>query len=262
MPMAETEGGEIHYSVQGAGAPVIMLLPQSSGPVGVTPFLDTLAETFQIIRYDQRGTGKSAPVSGPDGMGMAARAAEVVGLLDALGLSDAHLCCHSTGCGIGLTVASAHPGRVGRLVLVNPWSHGDAHLTTMQRLRVAAARTLDPYRYAWFNASLLFPPAYRRAHADAFEQLARDAAPQDADQIEARLEAILAFDARPPAPTLTCPAQIATAADDQLMPDWFGAELAALIPQATHYALDGGGHMLPETRSAELAAAVTDFLSA
>ena len=117
-----------------------------------------------------------------------------------------------------------------------------------------------PYRYAWFNASLLFPPDHRRAHAEAFERLARNASPQDADGIEARLEAILAFDARPLAPGLTCPTLVATAADDQLMPPWFGAELAALIPGAARLALDGGGHMLPETRADALADAVIAFL--
>ena len=50
-----------------------------------------------------------------------------------------------------------------------------------------------------------------------------------------------------------------TAADDQLMPPWFGAELAALIPGAALRALEGGGHMLPETRGAALAEAVADF---
>ena len=54
----------------------------------------------------------------------------------------------------------------------------------------------------------------------------------------------------------------ATAADDQLMPAWFGTELAGLIPDASHLALDGGGHMLPETRGQELAAAISDFLAA
>ena len=50
-----------------------------------------------------------------------------------------------------------------------------------------------------------------------------------------------------------------TAADDQLMPPWFGAELAALIPGAAHCALDGGGHMLPETRGDVLANVVLNF---
>ena len=260
MPLARIEGGDIHYEESGGGAALAMLLPQSAGPVGVGPFLDRLAERFRAVRYDQRGNGRSAPAVAPDGMTMAGRAAELASLLDALGIDRAHLFCHSTGCGIGLAFAASSPDRVAGLVLVNPWSHGDAHLTAMQRLRVAAARALDPYRYAWFNASLLFPPDYRRAHAEAFETLASSAAPQDADRIEARLEAILAFDARPLAPGLACPTLVATAADDQLMPPWFGAELAALIPGAVHCALDGGGHMLPETRGDTLAGVVADFL--
>ena len=260
MPFARTQGGDIHYEQRGGGAALAMLLPQSGGPVGVDPFIDRLAARFRVIRYDQRGTGRSAPVTAPDGMTMAGRAGELAGLLDALGIERAHLFCHSTGCGIGLAFAASRPDRVAGLALANPWSHGDAHLTTMQRLRVAAARALDPYRYAWFNASLLFPPDYRRAHAGAFEALASNAAPQDADRIEARLEAILAFDARPLAPRLARPTLIATAADDQLMPPWFGAELAALIPGAAHLALDGGGHMLPETCAEALADAVIAFL--
>ena len=259
MPLAQIEGGDIHYEESGSGAVLAMLLPQSNGPVGVRPFLDRLAERFRVIRYDQRGTGRSAPAAVPKGMTMAGCAAELAALFDALGIERAHLFCHSTGCGIGLSLAAASPERVAGLVLANPWSHADAHLTTVQRLRMAAARALDPYSYAWFNASLLFPPDYRRAHAEAFERLARNAAPQDADRIEERLKAILAFDARPLAPGLTCPALVVTAADDQLMPPWFGAELAALIPGAAHRALDGGGHMLPETRGDALTEAVADF---
>ncbi len=257
MPLARIDGGDIHYDESG-GAALAVLLPQSSGPVGIGPFLGRLAARFRVIRHDRR----SAPAATPAGMTMAGRADELAAFLDALGIDRAHLFCHSTGCGVGLALAAARPDRVAGLVLANPWSHGDAHLTAMQRLRVAAARALDPYRYAWFNASLLFPPDYRRAHAGAFEAQARNAAPQDADRIEARLEAILAFDARPLAPGLACPTLVATAADDRLMPPRFGAELAALIPAAVHRALDGGGHMLPETRAGALAGAVADFLGA
>lgn len=261
MPLAETGGGAIHYETRGDGPPVLMLLPQSSGPVGVGPFLDRLAESYRVVTYDQRGTGQSAPVTNPEGMSMPGRAAEARELLDALGIAEAHLVCHSTGCGIGLALAADAPGWVGRLVLVNPWSHGDRHLQTMQRLRIAAARALSPYRYAWFNASLLFPPTHRREHAAAFERMALEATPQDADQIEARLEAILAFDARPLAASLAGPALVATAADDQLMPAWFGAELANLIPNTRHLALEGGGHMLPETGGEGLADEITAFLA-
>jgi pimeloyl-ACP methyl ester carboxylesterase len=263
MPMANIDGGDIQYERDGSGHPMIMLLPQSSGPVGTTPFLDRLVANFSVIRYDQRGTGQSAPVTSDDAMSMVGRAGEVTGLMDELEIERAHLCCHSTGCGIGLSVASAHPDRTAGLVLINPWQYGDRHLTTMQQLRVAAARGLDPYRYAWFNASLLFPPEYRRTHEQGFEKMAQAAKsnPQDADQIAQRLNAILAYDSRTITSRLACPTLIATGADDQLMPAWFGREMAEIIPDAHLVELTGGGHMLPETRGEELAMEITRFLS-
>lgn len=260
MTIAQIDGGDIHYTLQGEGDPVAMLLPQSSGPVGVRLFLDSLAERFTVIRYDQRGTGQSGPLAGSDGMRMEARAAEVNGLLDAMDIERAHLFCHSTGCGIGIAAATARPDRVSGLVLASPWRYADGHLTVMQNLRVAAARGLDAYQYARFNASLLFPPDYRRAHEGGFDRLARDAAPPDADEIEARLNAILAFDTRPLLPQIACPTLAVTGADDQLMPAWHGREMAAEIAGARLVELNGGGHMLPETRCAELAAAAIDFL--
>ena len=261
MPMAQVKGGDIHYTVVGEGPPLVMLLPQSSGPVGIAPFFAKLSERFLVIRYDQRGTGQSAPVSSPDGMSMAGRATEAVGLLDALGIERANLCSHSTGCGIGVSLVGAHPARVERLVLVSPWAHGEGHLTTMQQLRIAAAWALDPYRYAWFNASLLYPPEYRREHEAGFEQMAVAAksAPQDADQIAGRLNAIMSFDTRPLTPKIAVPTLIVTGADDQLMPAWFGSEMSESIPNATLVALDSGGHMLPETRGDAVADAIVNF---
>ncbi len=262
MPMAKVEGGDIHYTCTGSGRPVVMLLPQSRGPLGVEPFIDRLAETFTVIRYDQRGTGRSSPAPTSDAMTMAGRAAEVVGLLDAMELASVHLCCHSTGCGIGLAAVSGNPDRAEGLVLVSPWTHADAHLTTMQRLRIAAARSLDPHHYAFFNASLLFPPEYRRTHEAGFARMAAEAgsAPQDAERIANRLNAILSFDTRPLTPAIAHPTLIVTSEDDQLMPAWFGREMARNMTGSRLVELTGGGHMLPETRSGELAALVSEFL--
>lgn len=261
MPMAQLAGGDINYSRSGAGAPLVLLLPQSSGPVGVAPFVAALAERFSVVRYDQRGTGRSAPPTSGDGYVMTDRAREVAELMDALELPRAHVFGNSTGCGIGLAFAAAYPDRVERMVLAAPWSHGDPYLTTMQRLRIAAAEALDAASYARFNASLLYPPSYRRKHEAGFARQAAEASPPDARQFAKRLEAILAFDARPLTPSIACPVLALTAEDDQLMPTWFGREIANGLANGKYVELQGGGHMLPETRTAELAGLVTDFLA-
>lgn len=261
MPIATIESGDIYYEQFGDGPPLALLLPQSTGPAGVQPFIDTLAASFTVIRYDQRGTGESAapPVSGA--VSIEARAAEVVDLLDFLQVRQANLFCHSTGCGIGLALAARHQDRVAKIVLAAPWEYGDAYLTGMQRLRISAVRALDAEAYARFNASLLFPPEYRRAHEPGFTQQAKAAVLQDADKFADRLNAILAFDSRPLALKIDRPTLIMTAVDDQLMPVWFGREIAENMSDAAFVELSGGGHMLPETRTNEVVAQVQAFLA-
>jgi len=260
MPMATVEGGNIHYSISGDGPPLVLLLPQSAGPVGVGPFIEGLAKSSMVIRYDQRGTGQSQAPDDPTAITMPDRAKELAGLFNALEIRQASLFCHSTGCGIGMAFAAAFPDQLTNLVLASPWSHGDEHLTGMQNLRVAAARALGPQDYARFNASLLFPPEYRRAHATGFAQQVTNAEQQDANQIADRLGAILAFDNRPLTPMIKKPMLIITGADDQLMPAWFGQEISERIPSARYAPLDGGGHMLPETRTDAVIALTTAFL--
>ena len=263
MPLVQPEGGEIQYSRKGKGRPLVMLLPQSSGPVGIEPFIDTLSEAFTVFRYDQYGTGGSAPLPTSDAMTMDGRAAEVLGLLDALDIKRVHLCCHSTGCGSGVATISIATERVDSMILISPWEYADCQLMNTQRLRIAAAERLSPYYYACFNAGLLFPPAYRREHEADYERMAIEAMrmPQDAEEISLRLNAILSYDTRPLTPYIACPTLNVSARDDQLMPAWHGSNLAKHIPTSSFIELEEGGHMIPETQSRQLAVAIMAFLN-
>lgn len=256
MPMAPSGAASLAYEVAGTGTPILMLLPQSSGPAGRAALHEGLTAHHTVMRYDQRGTGASSPSSTQ--LTMAQQADDALAVLDHSGFQRAHLFCHSTGCGIGLSFAATYAHRVASLCLVNPWTHGDAHLHTMQHLRIAAARALDATHYAQFNAALLFPPGFRREHEQGFAQQAARAPerPQDAQDIARRLQAILAFDARPLLADIDTPTLVMGARDDQLMPHWFARDAAAGLPDATLLVLDDGGHMLPETRPAQVLAAV------
>ena len=119
------------------------------------------------------------------------------------------------------------------------------------RLRKAAAVALSPEQYACFNAMLLFPPEFRRENAADFARAALQAKdhPHDASAIAARLNAILAFDARVLWPAINCPTLVMVSRDDQVMPRWFGVDAARAIAGAQLFEFDGGGHMFPETRT-------------
>jgi len=73
-----------------------------------------------VIRYDHRDTGRSVSYpAGAPGYTGADLAADVTGVLDALGRRSAHLAGISMGGALAQQVALAHPGRVDSLVLIS-----------------------------------------------------------------------------------------------------------------------------------------------
>ena len=260
MAIAKLQDGYLSYQIRGSGPTIILVLPQSKGPIGIDLLIDSLSENYTIITYDQRGTGASS--ASPESMSMETQSSDLLGLITAIGDKKISLICHSTGCGIGLSLVASRPELVNAMVLAAPWTHGDTHLTGMQNLRIAVAELLNPQQYLHFNHALLFPPAYRRKNQKGFNQLVERASdqPQDAIEIKRRLDAILAFDARPLLASIKVPTLVVSANDDQLMPPWFGKQIAAGIDAAKLIEYQSGGHMLLETCVTEFTADVLDFL--
>jgi aminoacrylate hydrolase len=260
MAEAVIGGVRIHYEISGHGHPLVLTTGQGTGPEARAELIAGLARDHAVLTYDQRGTGRSERVA--QGQPIETLAEDIVAIMDAAGVARAHVVGHSTGTGMATVLAARHPARVARLVLAAPWTHGDPFLQAVQAMRMAAARTMPPDHHAQLNAAIIYPPDYRRAHAGRFAAMAAKAldAPQDAAGIAARLTAILAFDARPLYPRIACPTLVMAARDDQIMPGWFAEEAARAVPGAQLQILEGGGHMFPETRTAEFLQRVGAFL--
>lgn len=75
-------------------------------------------EDLDVVYADQRGAGRSTGEGGSD---VALLAADVFAVLDALGVEQATLLAHGFGALVAARAARNAPGRVSRLVLVNPW---------------------------------------------------------------------------------------------------------------------------------------------
>lgn len=80
------------------------------------PVWDSLVESFDVVRCDLPGFGDSTTV--PDGP--LSYRAEVVGLLDGLGIDRCHLVGASFGAGVAVEVAAVAPDRVLSLALCPP----------------------------------------------------------------------------------------------------------------------------------------------
>lgn len=107
----------IHHRVDGPpGAPVVVLVNSLGTTLAMwDPQLPLLKRRFRVVRYDLPGHGGSAAPPGP--YTIAELGAQLVALLDELGVERAHLCGLSIGGMISMWVASHAPDRVDRLVL-------------------------------------------------------------------------------------------------------------------------------------------------
>ena len=260
MPKVNVDGVQIHYEIEGQGTPLLLTTGQGTGHEARAKLIDGLARHHTVLSYDQRGTGRSDRVV-RQGHTIEELTLDVIALMDVASFSQAQVIGISTGTGKATVLAASYPKRVTRLVLGAPWTHGDAELRVLQNMRKAAARTMPSDLYTHFNSLLIYPPEYRREHFERFAKMARDAAPQDADGISRRLDAILAFDARPFYPKIVCPTLVMCARDDLVMPTWFALDAAGAIPGARLVELEGGGHLFAETRTDEFLRNVLPFLS-
>jgi pimeloyl-ACP methyl ester carboxylesterase len=117
---ADANGIKTNYLETGEGDPVVLI--HGSGP-GVTSYanwrlvLPALAENFRVLAPDMVGFGFSERPTNIE-YGVQTWADQVVGLMDTLGLPTAHLVGNSFGGAIALRIATQHPDRVGKLVLM------------------------------------------------------------------------------------------------------------------------------------------------
>ncbi len=120
------------------------------------------AAGWWAIAPDLRGRGRSAKP--PHGYGPALHVADLLGICDALALPSVNLVGHALGAVIGLYLATVHPHRLTKLVLID--AGGKLPADTMEAIAPALARlgvpypSLDAYLDAMLGAPHLTPDAF------------------------------------------------------------------------------------------------------
>lgn len=123
------------------------------------PQIDVLNSRFRIVSYDSRGHGKSTPGASPYSTGVLA--SDVIGVLDALGIQQAHFVGLSLGGIVGFDLGVNHGHRLHSLVICDaradspeafarPW---DERIETA--LRDGMEPLVAPTVARWFGAEFL-----------------------------------------------------------------------------------------------------------
>src|SRR5262249_12668817 len=156
MPKVSIGDAELYYEEHGRG-PALMLVP---GLNGVCAFwarqIPDFARDFRVVVHDHRGTGQST--HSRIRYSVEQMAADVLRLMDRLGIASAHLAGHSTGGAIGQVIAQDHPDRVQSLVLSATWPGHDPYFRRLFEMRREILMKCGLESYLRGSALALAPP--------------------------------------------------------------------------------------------------------
>ncbi len=132
----------LHYKTSGTGPAMVILHGLLGSGDNWNSIAKSYTDQYQVILPDLRNHGRSFHT---DEMSYQLMAGDVVALLDHLDLDDCVLIGHSMGAKVAMQLASDHPERVSRLVVVDsvPWAFKKSHDTI---LRALADSDISAYR--------------------------------------------------------------------------------------------------------------------
>ncbi len=276
MPKVKANGIDIHYEEAGdPDAPAMLLVMGFGAQLTLWPdeLVDALAgEGFRVIRYDNRDIGLSEKFDGVKTPGpvkltllskigltpkvpytLADMAEDGLGLLDALGIGQAHIVGASMGGMIAQHMAARHPERC---------------LSFTQVFSTTGNPKLPPARKAALNALVTRPKGDDEAALiDHGMMLSRTigspAYPTEEERLRERVQATIRRSYYPEGPTrhlaaivadgdrsamvrgIIVPTLVLHGEDDPLVPCEGGRDTAACIPGARIRTIPGWGHDLP-----------------
>src|SRR6478609_553366 len=108
-------GASLHIAELGTGTPLLLLHGWPEFWLTWEPVMARLASRHTLIAPDLRGFGDSDKPTGP--FGPPDQAADMVALLDALGIARAGIVGHDVGGAVIQALARAHPERCAGLFL-------------------------------------------------------------------------------------------------------------------------------------------------
>ena len=237
----EVDGRRVAYATVGEGPPLVMPAYWGShlevewGFPDYRAFVEALAATRTVIRYDRLGTGLSDRVR-PDNPDVEAELRTLAAVI--ADREPVSLLGISWGACVAAAYAARHPVR--SLALVGGFTHGAG--AAPEPLREAILATV---RAHWGTGSRMLAdvwvPGTDAATRDAFSALQRAAA--DGETAAAMLEAIYATDVRGLLGDIDAPTLVVHRRGDRAIPFELGRDLAARIPGARLVALDGEIHL-------------------
>jgi 3-oxoadipate enol-lactonase len=250
---------QLNHRINGPfDAPVLVLSNSLGASLEMwAPQLPSLAASYRVLRYDQRGHGES-PVP-TEGFDIPDLGRDVLDLLDENAIERVHFCGLSLGGMTGMWLAANAPERIDRMVLLctSAWFDG----ADVYSERAATVRAQGTEAVAAGGVERWFTDGFRRREPGTVERFRSMIASQSDEGYARCCEALARLDLRGELPRIEAPTLvIAGAQDPATPPDPHARLLADRIPHARLEVLDRAAHLANVERAPEVTELILEHL--
>jgi len=214
---------------------------------------------FRVLRYDQRGHG--ATEAPPGRYTFELLMADVLALMDRLGIATAHFAGLSMGGATALGLAEQHPERLDKVIVCDSPCQSTPQSTQQWEERIAVAEKEGMEALVEPTVARWFPPETVKAnpaHLDNVRQMIRTTPVHGFIGCAA---ALANHDFASAAATVKCPVLFLAGEKDGVTPAAM-RKLSAAVAGSRYVELPGAGHISNLDQPAAFNRAVTDFLKA
>ena len=211
MPTATVRDIAMHYEIEGAGDPLV-LIPYLSADHACYAFqTPEYSKHFTCVAVDLRGAGTTDKPAGPYSTEQSAD--DVAGLMDALDIGRAHIAGVSFGAAAGMWLAAKYPERVASLSLHSAWAKTDPFLAvvvkgwqTMAQALGSVAEMVIQGIFPWVFTPEMYTD--KPEFVAALEGFVRGRPAQPVDAFLHQSDAVVAHDAAAHLGRIVAPTQI------------------------------------------------------
>jgi aminoacrylate hydrolase len=242
------DGAALNVCLDGAGPSLLLVTGLGGAASFWDPVVHLLAHRWRVIRFDQRGIGRSTRGSAATSIDRLAKDAHAV--LRATAAGRTVLVGHSTGGVILQAMALQDAAPIRAMVLSGSWLKPSRYMQELFRSRLALLRAA-PREYAAMACFLGWTADWVDTNWDRYEA-AVAAAPvskEAQDVLAERIGALVSFDLSDRVHAIKVPVLVQGAEDDLIVPAFLQRELKAALPGSDLAMLATGGHFFPVTRS-------------
>jgi 3-oxoadipate enol-lactonase len=262
MPKIEVNDITLYYELHGPeGAPVLVL---NNGVImnAATSWIfqtETLSKHCRVLQYDCRGQGQSDHPEGPYTMEI--HADDLAGLLNLLGVEEAHVAGISYGGEVAQAFVLKYPQLTRSLILIDTVSEVNTELRLVIESWIDALSADDPIAFFNNSVSWNFSPKFIRDNPQLLEDAKKRYSLLDFPAVIRLCKCFLDVNFTDRLREIEVPTCIMVGELDLIKGPEYAKLLYQAIPYAELHILSGAGHATCWERAAEFNTIILGFLA-